>query len=107
MKGFHVVKPRGHRKRNERYFRIRMKRLFDALHLGGHIRTDITTSGKDEIRYIDFSLKGFTIKKGTILIIKSKGLNVVRNFRICLRLVYKVGCKIRSIIIGDFRNWCL
>jgi len=84
-----------------------MKRFFNALHLDGHIRTDIAAACKDEVRNIDFALKGFTLKKDTVLIIESKGLDLVRNFRVSLRLTDKVRGEVRGIIIGDFRNWCL
>jgi hypothetical protein len=47
-----------------------MKRFFDALHLGGHIRANIAATRKNEVRHIHFFLKGFTLKKRTVLVIK-------------------------------------
>jgi hypothetical protein len=73
--------------------------------LGGHIRTDIAAACKDEVRDIDFPLKGFTWKKDTVLIIESKGLDLVCDFLRRLRLTDKVRGEVRGIIIGDFRNW--
>ena len=77
-----------------------MKGFFDALHLGGHVWTNITATRKDKVCHIHFPLQGFAIEYRAVLIVESKGLNAVRNFHSGLRLINEIGGKVGGIIIG-------